>query len=286
MIRILHHNDLDGRASAAIVRRFFELQESGEDLEFFEMDYKKPIPFDKIGKGDQVFILDYSLKPEDMERLLEITEDVIWIDHHASALDYEYSQDLEGIVEVEGGAGCYLTWEYLFPDFAIPKAIELISDFDTFTLADEDSLPFQYGLLARPTGPEEEIWDTLLAEDVDPEVIQDLVEDGKTIGEFRDILMADYRENYGFECEFEGHQCFALNIGFFGSLAFGDLTDKYDIVLSFAFDGDQYRIGLYSTKIDVGEIAVKYKGGGHEGASGFRTTDGKLPFAKAKTEEE
>ena len=285
MICILHHDDSDGRASAAIVRRFFELQESGEDLEFFEMDYKKPIPFDQIGEGDKVFILDYSLKPEDMERLLEITEDVIWIDHHASALDYEYSQDLEGIVEVEGGAGCYLTWEYLFPDFAIPKAVELISDFDTFTLADEDSLPFQYGLLARPTGPEEEIWDTLLAEDVDPDVIQEIIEDGKTIGEFRDILTKDYRENYGFECEWEGHQCFCLNIGFFGSLAFGDLIDKYDIVISFAFDGDQYRIGLYSTKddIDVSEIAVKHGGGGHFSAAGFQADT--LPFAKAKTKE-
>ena len=281
MIKILAHNDSDGRCSAAIVRRFFELQESGEDLEFFEMDYKKPIPFDQIGEGDKVFILDYSLKPEDMERLLEITEDVIWIDHHESALDYEYSQEPEGIQEVEGGAGCYLTWQYLFPDFAMPKAVELISDFDTFALTDEDSLPFQYGLLARPTGPEEEIWDTLLAEDVGPEVIQEIIEDGKTIGEFRDIISEEYCKDYGFETEIDGYSAYALNLKMFGSLAFGDLTKKYDIVLGFVFDGDGWQISIYTIKdINVGKIAEARGGGGHDQAAGWLEKGPECPFKK------
>jgi oligoribonuclease NrnB/cAMP/cGMP phosphodiesterase (DHH superfamily) len=275
---VLHHNDGDGRASAAVVRRHFDLRGEIGDLKFFEMDYKVPVPFEKVGKGHQVIIVDFSLVPEDMEKLLEITQDVIWIDHHQTAMEYEYSKELEGIRKIDDGSACKLAWEYFFPDEQVPRAIELVSDFDTWTLEDEDSLPFQYGLLSYPSGPDAEIWDVLLGPDPGEagELIEEMIEDGEAICDYRDQVMDSFRRDNGFETEFEGYKCFALNSGLFGSLAFGPLMDEYDICISFTFDGEQYGVSLYSTKVDVSKIAEKFSGGGHKKASGFSCKS--LPF--------
>ena len=64
----------------------------------------------------------------------------------------------------------------------------------------------------------------------------------------------------------------------FGSLVYGDKIDQYDMCISFEYNGDTWNIGLYSTKIDVGEIAEEFGGGGHKGAAGFIVK--KLPFKK------
>ncbi|MDO5845105.1 MAG: DHHA1 domain-containing protein, partial [Methanocorpusculum sp.] len=54
--------------------------------------------------------------------------------------------------------------------------------------------------------------------------------------------------------------------------------DKYEIFIPFVFDGEQYTVSLYSTTVDVSEIAKSFGGGGHKGASGFQCAE--LPFAK------
>ena len=48
--------------------------------------------------------------------------------------------------------------------------------------------------------------------------------------------------------------------------------------MPFVFDGTQFTISLYSEVVDVSEIAKKYGGGGHKGASGFHCKQ--LPFSK------
>ena len=54
--------------------------------------------------------------------------------------------------------------------------------------------------------------------------------------------------------------------------------------MPFSFDGDKWTVSLYSTSVDVSEIAKKYGGGGHKGASGFHCKE--LPFMKEKNYEQ
>lgn len=54
---------------------------------------------------------------------------------------------------------------------------------------------------------------------------------------------------------------------------FGSLTLVIILVT-----GDLFKVSMYSEFVDVSEIAVKYGGGGHKGASGFQCTE--LPFRK------
>jgi len=67
-MKCFHHNDLDGRAAAVAV-----LDNFGDYVETCQINYNIPFPFDQIEKTEAVFIVDYSIKPEEMERLLKIT---------------------------------------------------------------------------------------------------------------------------------------------------------------------------------------------------------------------
>jgi nanoRNase/pAp phosphatase (c-di-AMP/oligoRNAs hydrolase) len=100
--------------------------------------------------------------------------------------------------------------------------------------------------------------------------------------------MTDYRDGWardylklGFETEFEGAKCFAVNLGHCNSDYFKSLPrGVYDIFVPFVFDGERYTVSLYSKTIDVSEIAKKHGGGGHRGAAGFVCAE--LPFNKRK----
>ena len=99
--------------------------------------------------------------------------------------------------------------------------------------------------------------------------------------------MTKYRDSWakeylriGFETKFEGLRCFALNLGMCSSEYFKSLPDgKYDVYMPFSFNGEYFKISMYSlTTVDVSKIAIKYGGGGHKGASGFQCKT--LPFEK------
>ena len=77
----LHHNDTDGRASAAIVRRAL-----GPAVILIEMDYGDPVPWEAIDQASNVVVVDFSLPLEDMKRIADERE-LTWIDHHKTALE-------------------------------------------------------------------------------------------------------------------------------------------------------------------------------------------------------
>ena len=83
-MKCFYHNDADGKCSAFWVKLsagLTDLENNYKD-EFIEMDYSKPFPMDKINKDEMVYIVDFSISPEEMRSLLKITKDVTWIDHH------------------------------------------------------------------------------------------------------------------------------------------------------------------------------------------------------------
>jgi oligoribonuclease NrnB/cAMP/cGMP phosphodiesterase (DHH superfamily) len=95
---------------------------------------------------------------------------------------------------------------------------------------------------------------------------------------FKDGWAKEYMK-LGFETEFEGMKCFAVNLGLCTSDYFKSLPNgEYDVLMPFVFDGNQFIVSMYSTTVDVSEIVKKYGGGGNKGASGFQCYD--LPFYK------
>jgi len=284
-MKCFYHDDADGKCAGFWVSFSASLEDRCDSKDFIEMTYSKPFPIDTIRTGEQVYIVDYSISPDEMRRLLTITRDVTWIDHHKTAIekykDFEYN--IPGI-RLDGVAGCMLTYCYLHhmtrngEGCILPFDMLMTADAPMFTklIADWDVWKFEYGddtrhfITAFNAGnftPESAAWLGLVyIQDSD---CKTFIAEGMIMTKFRDSWAKDYMK-LGFETEIDGYKAFAVNIGHANSEWFKSLEPgKYDILMPFAFDGKKYTVSLYSTTVDVSEIAKNHGGGGHKQASGF-----------------
>jgi len=281
---VFHHNDADGRCSAAIVRRWLVMQsrkpKGDTSIRFVEMDYKMACPVDQIKKDETVVIVDFSFPPLVMGQIQAATDiGVIWCDHHATAKDYNYKLAGERDFTDKGRAGCECTWDYLFPHDPIPRAVVLLGDYDAWRMyCAPECLEFYEGLKMEDTSPESTLWKDLF----DGRLVGDVVEKGRMAIQYRDIYCREMRKAFGYETEIDGIKAYACNISRFGSPGFGEMLKKYPICISYAHDGERFTVNLYSETVDVGAIAKNHKGGGHKGAAGFICGPG-LPFKRSAT---
>lgn len=292
---VFHHNDADGRCAARwVLEAKLERDKRGgpgELITFIEMDYAKQVPFDMVMENEEVYIVDFSFEPEDMRKLLSITKNVIWIDHHKTAIEkyqgFEY--DIPGL-RYNSIAGCMLTYCYLFhmteygvgkvaadfqpsmTEFA-PRFTKLIADWDVWSFEyGDETRQFVTALNAEDTRPESDFWYYLMTDSKSNcnYRLALLIDDGKKMLRFRDGFAKNYIP-LGFHTMFEGYRCFAMNIGHINSEWFKEVTkgNPYDILIAFVFNGKKFQVSLYSETVNVSEIAKKYGGGGHLKASGF-----------------
>ena len=273
MIYCIHHNDLDGRCSAAIVK----YANKGKGVIFIEADYNKDwSTLKEFPANGTLYIVDYSLKPENMQVLLDKGVKPIWIDHHATAKDYQY-QDLPGHRNFEDKAesGCELTWRY-FDVHKTPEVVKLIGDYDKWSLK-MAPVCFQLyeGLKLENQNPASDMWHELFKSN---ETCERIIEAGKTAIRYRDNYCADMCQSYGYETDFAGYRAYAANMARFGSKQFGERFSQYPFCIGYVHDGEKFVVSLYSETVDVGAICKKHGGGGHKGAAGFTCRE--LPFSK------
>jgi oligoribonuclease NrnB/cAMP/cGMP phosphodiesterase (DHH superfamily) len=284
-MKCFYHDDLDGKAAAFVVARYEHLCTKSEPTEVVAMNYGKSFPLDVVAPGERVWIVDYSIDPLEMITLLDRTCDVVWIDHHKTAIAKyaDFHREIKGIRE-DGTAGCVLAWKFCFPNEPLPRVIELVGDRDVWAWKyGEETANFCSGAQMENTHPHSDFWVSMLDHTVGSGACaarMKVCERGKTINEYRAQFYADMLKSIGFEATLDGHSCLCLCAARVGSENFGDSIKEYDICSSFFHDGKQFMVSLYSEKIDVSEIAKARGGGGHRGASGFQCAE--LPYEEAK----
>jgi oligoribonuclease NrnB/cAMP/cGMP phosphodiesterase (DHH superfamily) len=286
MICIYHNEDYDGKCGGAIVKKFFN-------------DYWSPLKKDKnwlsIGMNyndslkqnidnEVVVIVDFSFPVNIMSDIKKRAKEVIWLDHHISAIKQMENANLSLLGKQDiTKSGCELAWEFFFPKKKMPKAVELFGRYDVFDLNDE-RLWFQYGANSYDISINSQIWDDFLSENEDSEkFIEELIDDGKKIERYLKLQNKDAISKYAFTTIFEGLTALCLNTTSKGSLLFESMWDpsKHDCMIKFNWNGKQNKwdVSLYSNNkknVDVSIIAKRYDGGGHKGAAGFMTKT--LPF--------
>lgn len=295
-MKCFYHNDADGKCAGFWVAYSAVMENLETPIEFIEMSYEKPFPMDTITPNELVYIVDYSISPDEMRELLKITTDVTWIDHHKTAIEkYEgFENDIRGVRD-DGIAGCMLTYCYLHHmtdrgnGEIKPFDISMTEDAPMFTklIADWDVWKFEYGDATRnfitafncyDFSPASINWNRFFAQ---TEIAEHnlMIDEGRAMIKFRDGWAKGYLERFGFETEFEGLKCFAVNLGNCNSEYFKSLpTGKYDALMPFAFNGEKWTVSMYSTTKDVSIACKKHGGGGHMKAAGFTCVE--LPFKK------
>lgn len=292
-MKCFYHNDADGMCAGYWVANSFHLSKVKEQSElkqeFIEMDYTKEFPIKSIKKNEQIYIVDFSISTKDMDRLLNITKNVIWIDHHKTSIEKykNYPYNIDGI-RYDGVSGCMLAYCYfnhmldIHTDEVLDFNIEMTKNAPFFTklIDDWDVWKFEYGDNTRffslaftcyDFSPTNNNWDMF-----DKMKEMDLIEEGKVMYKYRSSWAKEYCKTKGFEMELDGKSCFAINLGQCNSTYFDSIDKKYDMFVAFCLIGNNWSVSLYSKNIDVSEIAKNYGGGGHAGASGFVCQQ--LPF--------
>jgi len=287
-----HAADLDGQASAAIVKHRYP------ETELIGMNYGDPFPWETIQLGEDVWMVDFHLQPfGDMVRLSHLCC-LTWIDHHKSAIEeankFSFIASGDQRLSVDYAA-CEMTWKECFrsdeePPFPplpsqefyppLPMSVFYLGRYDIWKHAEHPgALQFQYGMrFQEDTNPDNQtFWEKIL-HDFD---IKEIMELGKIILTYEERQNAKYCSACAFEVELDGLRCIAINRGLTGSLSFKSVYDpaKHDAMLSFVMrKRGQWTVSIYADKaeVDASAICKARGGGGHRGASGF--TCETLPF--------
>lgn len=279
MICIYHSKDLDGQSSAAIIKKRF----SG--VELIGYDYGDPIPV--VRPNDPLIVVDVSFP---MDTMLKMSEErgmnLTWIDHHIKSIrEYErfmqQRDDTFCVTRIEDGiAACELTWQFLYSNEPMPKAISLLGMYDVGRKGenwDSEVLPFQFGMRGICSSPEEFPDELLANDDNATRLINEIIQKGKVILEYIDQTEAFSMKRVAFEAEFLGMKALCLNASSYNFLSFSSQwdTNKHDIAVGFCFNGKQWVGSIYTDKdsIDCNELARQLGGGGHKRASGFCVDD-------------
>lgn len=282
MYCIYHSRDLDGWMSAAIVKKWAEL--NARVITLIGWDYGNPTLLDKNGPyiedGESVVMVDISFPKQEME-LLSLRCDFAWIDHHISAIN-----DMASILGSISGlrnpkfAACELTWQYFFPDMQMPNVVRMIGRYDCFghkgTAEEQKVLEYQYAARSYFKNVDDcyEMINVAMGIISVQVWMMDLPSKGEAIYKY---LCTEAEQEYKnvFPINLNGYNIAAINKQRFNPINFGiDYhKDGYDAFMCFWYANKKYNFSLYNDngKVDCSEICKQFGGGGHKGASGFIT---------------
>jgi len=272
------HSDIDGLASAAIVRKAHAKQHIG-NIKFVKCTYGDAIAEDV--KDKNVVIVDFSFPKDVMQQLIDDASFVVWIDHHETAMrtlpEMWHDSNIAGKRAIDKAA-CELAWEYYFPGESMPHAVKLIGDRDMWRFAFKETKAFCECAMLKLTCPERSAWSELLdqaatdAHDLclSGSLMTKWCEAGKYLLEAKQQRIEKaFRD--GHDTMFHGYKTRMINSNNDVS-DIGDycVVDKeYDIALIYSYRDDKWVCSLRSATVDVSKLAEEHGGGGHEHAAGF-----------------
>lgn len=271
-----HSADLDGKCSAAIVKKFVP------DVELYPYDYGEFFPWNKIIPDTIVYMVDISISVEDMYKLNNLAKEFIYIDHHISKMKDLDLPKFKGL-QVDGTAACILTWQYFEVKFypkripTVPRSVWFLGLYDTWHL-DDNVLDFQYGMRKRDNDPNDiDYWNKFIFSDL---ATDNIIDDGKIIRKYFTNSAKNEILKNAFHMNWKGYNVLTLNKTAGSSLIFEDHPDYkiVDILMVFGWVGTEWKVSLYTLKdnIDCSEICKTMGGGGHRAAAGFKCKE--LPF--------
>jgi hypothetical protein len=260
---------------------------------------------------DAIYIVDLSVdelmaRPELRDKIVWIDH------HKSAIEKWDHIGDATRMVgyRIDGVAACRLCWQWFTADtgphgdprihpadrnlpqkhdyfgreVSEPQLIRLAGEYDIWDHRDPDAKALQFGLRALSGEAladlvHEEFHAPATYPDPNPTPrLCDAVAHGHAIKSYCDKQNDEYSAAYARTLEWEGLKFCCLNIGQRGNsdLLRGGIKPEHQACFAWRHTGDGVMVSLYHieghTDIDLSKIAVKYGGGGHRGACGFRVT--------------
>ncbi len=272
---IYHKNCLDGKAAAAVVLRV------APDAELLPMQYGEPAPT-ALGR-DAVYVVDFSFPIEGMRALRAQAGKLVWLDHHATAVETQRRLGF-GIIDQEE-CGATLAWRELFPGRAPPPILAYIRDKDLWRWQLPDSRAVAAGLAQTFAGTK---LDGLL--ETDPAAMAEL---GKPLIAAQrkrvDTALGSSRAVEGI-FGVPGLRALTVQAGHdqneiadTACRAAADGGMGYDLAVVYYRRGDGTWVhSLRSLRVDCAAIAEHFGGGGHPSSACFMSPKLEVPQPPAE----
>lgn len=308
-MKIFHHDDHDGYLSKFWITQAIEknqkITKDPYGIKYYEMSYagsSKSFPFDEIQKDENIIVVDYKLYPEDYEKFLKITKNILYIDHHIESIkilkEYCHKSNISLPIGfyINGVSASALTALWFFSDLFmvqenpdehtlkscvqnLPLFAQYVNDYDVWNLKMvPDSNNFMLGSDSKIK--DMTFWHNCFNDSYTMKIveigshIQNYVsnKDSKRYNKFKHVVEINdpkYKE-------FNGLSIVILNSGQGGAPQFGDGINAYDLCISYTISKNKVDLGLYSNKekVDCAKLAKSLNpaGGGHKGAAGCSLT--------------
>jgi oligoribonuclease NrnB/cAMP/cGMP phosphodiesterase (DHH superfamily) len=253
---IYHKNCADGFGAAYAAWKVL-----GNTAEYFAASHGAPPPNveDKI-----VAILDFSYDNPTTKQMIRDAQDLIVIDHHASAV-VELSDIPNKILDMSR-SGAKMAWDFFHPDTPAPALIKYIQDRDLWQwrlsnsqefCAALDMVPFNFQSYSRIENDD---------------VIKEMIITGGHILASNAAIVRRIIKNAGRRI-FHGYRAMVVNSSWGMSEIGSELAKECDVAVIWYYNQkrDFYKFSLRTRRddVDVSILAGKYGGGGHTKAAGF-----------------
>lgn len=266
-IVIYHANCLDGFGAAYVIWNKFR-DDGNKLITFIPAQYGDALP---DIDGQNVAIVDFSYKREEMKRIAASAQSVLVLDHHQSA-----EQELRGLAaectncEVHFDmtrSGAIMAWDYYF-DFPPLPLLRVIQDRDLWQKKIDDSDEITSALRTYPF--DFELWDKFCHSS-----LANLAREGATLK--RNLhSMIHVSKKAMHRIRIAGHDVPAVNASLIlasdlgSELAIGEaFAVVYQDVVQDGVVKTVYSLRSAPDGFDVAEIARSFGGGGHKHAAGF-----------------
>jgi oligoribonuclease NrnB/cAMP/cGMP phosphodiesterase (DHH superfamily) len=260
-----YHDDLDGIASAAIVKNYFQ-----SDIELIRVNYGDMWKSEDV-EGNEVFVLDFSF-PSMMD-LAHSCRVLNWVDHHRTAMEQQKrawnSEDIFGIRSLDK-SGCELTFEYMNPaGKPVPDIIKYIGDMDMWKFNYKRTRVICEAAQYDLTGPNSDLWPILFTPALADQILDDLEVHGSMLLEAKRQRVKRIFEK-GTDVTLFGQRARLMNatsdISEAGEYVYSQ--SEYDMAVMWQVVSGEVVLSFRSNSVDVGKIAEQFGGGGHKAASG------------------
>ena len=269
VVCIYHGNCTDGTTAAAVLLKKYK------DCILFPLEHgykeeKSEEILDTIDNNTTVFILDFSLKEEDLIKVIQKSKQVINIDHHISAKETleEISKKYDKFKFVfdNNHSGASLTWKYIFGGDP-PWIVKFVEDQDIWRWKYGEKTKYVNLYLLPLTNKPEEIAKLF------DQPVEEIIEKGKIIASFTDYLIDRFVERAKeTPVKIGNYTVKGYNTNYFQSEIGNKLsTQNNQTVLLFNIQGFDVKMSFRSNegnKPTALDLANALGGGGHRNAAG------------------
>lgn len=223
----------------------------------------------------QVVFVDIAPDNETLLGLAEVTEQLVVLDHHRSALDrYSADPSLENLISAGAHrvhfdlehSGAVLAWNYFHPDEPVPTLLRYVQDQDLWSWKLPDSEEVNASIGSHPR--DFEVWNELSARP-----LEELVSDGAPLvraarTEVERAVTGAHPVHIGrrrAEAVNASQQRSAIGHALAKRATYGP---AWGVV--YRVQGSRVDVSIYSVgDLDVSKVAATRGGGGHRNAAGF-----------------